>query len=58
MQVYAGIFAGANVFPQSQRDRALNSMDGYLPGEPRFNTLKEAHEAVQALVARALEGKN
>lgn len=33
-------------------------MDGYLPGEPRFNTLKEAHEAVQALVARALEGKN
>lgn len=58
VQVYPGIFEGSNIFPQNQRDRALSTMHGYLPEDPRFNTLKEAHEAVQALVVRALEGKN
>lgn len=55
--VYPDVFLGANIFPESQRDRALSTMNGYLPEDPRFESLEEAHAIVQALVSKALEGR-
>lgn len=58
VQVYPEYFQGANIFPISQRDRALSTMRGYLQEDAlQFESLEEAHDAVQALVERALAGR-
>lgn len=55
VRVYAEFFNGANIFPENQRDRALSTMNGYLPEDTPFESLEEAHAAVQALVKPFLQ---